>query len=642
MSGPDGVDAFARADAPTPGLSSVIRVAVPTAEHLQGMADGWIEAFAAVVDRLEATGVEIVEVDIAPLLEAAQLLYGGAFVAERTAAVGDFIAANRDLVGPDIDPTVAAIVLAGADVRAVDYVRDRERLAALGMAGLSRLEDTDALLTPTTTWHPTLAEVAADPIGANSRMGRFTNFANLLDRSALAVPTGAVDGLPFGVMLTGPAFADRALAQLADRISAAPIDILVVGAHLRGQPLNHQLVTVGGSFVAEVQTHDSYLLYALQTTPPKPGLVRIADGGTSILGEVWRLPAAGFGAFVASLPRTNGDRVGAARRWLTRLRLPLRTGVPDRSDRHQSLRGLARLSREQVVTAVTRATPEPLGWHESASLRVAGRPQKLVPLVVGFEAIAEAVSLSGGSGFRYLMEPVTAAAIVFDEGWILVDGGFDPARIRDRAVRTASFDYENYAAIVPTGDPLVDQVAAAGLEWSDLGAAAVSHAHFDHTGATRLLTPDQPVLLQRREWDHVQGVEDARMNFLFREDLVRPGLQPVLLDGDTVLAEGLQAIDTAGHTPGHQSFVVQLPDRTIVLACDAADLRANVVQRRPCGSTVGPDGVRLAQEAIDRLNELDGREGFEVWPAHDPEWEPWQKVIDVVAGPARGSAPRTH
>jgi allophanate hydrolase len=170
------------------------------------------------------------------------------------------------------------------------------------MAGFSRLEGTDALLTPTTTWHPTLADVAADPIGANSRMGRFTNFANLLDRSALAVPAGAVDGLPFGVMLTGPAFADRALAQLADRISAAAIDILVVGAHLRGQPLNHQLVTVGGSFVAEVQTQNVYHLYALPTIPPKPGLLRVASDGTSIVGEVWRLPAAGFGAFVASLP----------------------------------------------------------------------------------------------------------------------------------------------------------------------------------------------------------------------------------------------------------------------------------------------------------------------------------------------------
>ncbi|KAA9108004.1 N-acyl homoserine lactonase family protein [Microbacterium rhizomatis] len=287
--------------------------------------------------------------------------------------------------------------------------------------------------------------------------------------------------------------------------------------------------------------------------------------------------------------------------------------------------------------AGTAVAPEPLGWRDSPPLRVAGRPQNLIPLVVGFEAIAEAVSVSGGSGFRYLMEPVTAVAIVFDEGWILIDGGFDPSRIRDRAVRTASFDYENYAAIVPSGDPLKEQVAEAGLEWSDLAGAAISHAHFDHTGAARLLSPDQPLLLQRREWDHVRTVEDPRINFLFIADLVRPGLQPVLLEGDTVLADGLQAIDTGGHTPGHQSFVVTLPDRTVVLAGDAADLRANIVHGRACGSTVGPEGARAAQVAIERLRELDGRPGFEVWPAHDPEWEPWRRVIDRVAGPAAGA-----
>jgi allophanate hydrolase len=277
-------------------------VAIPTAEHLADLADGWAEAFAGVVARLAATGVEIVEVDIAPLLEAATLLYGGAFVAERTAAVGDHITAHPELVGTDLDAAVAAIVLGGRDATAVEYLRDRERLDHLGAAGLAALEDTDALLTPTTTWHPTLAEVAADPIGANSRMGRFTNFANLLDRSALAVPAGRVDGLPFGVMLTGAPFADRALAELARRIQDPFLELLVVGAHLAGQPLNHQLVAAGGSLVAAVETAAAYRLFALDTVPPKPGLVRVAEGGSRIAGEVWRLPAAGLGSFVAALP----------------------------------------------------------------------------------------------------------------------------------------------------------------------------------------------------------------------------------------------------------------------------------------------------------------------------------------------------
>ena len=234
--------------------------------------------------------------------EAAELLYGGAFVAERTAAVGDHITKHADLIGTDLDPTVAAIVQRGADATAVDYFRDLEQLERLGAEGEALLDGFSALLTPTTTWHPTLAEVAADPVGANSRMGRFTNFANLLDMSSLAVPAGTVGGLPFGVMLTGRAFADRLLADIATLVSGPTVDLLVVGAHLNGQPLNHQLVAAGGSLLAEVRTAATYRLHALDTQPPKPGLVRVASGGVSVPGEVWRLPAAGFGRFVDALP----------------------------------------------------------------------------------------------------------------------------------------------------------------------------------------------------------------------------------------------------------------------------------------------------------------------------------------------------
>ncbi len=307
MSGPDGVDPIAaRTHGTAAAPSASPRIAVPLPAQLGDLADGWGDAFAAVVDRLEAQGVEIVQVDIEPLLEAASLLYGGAFVAERTAAVGEFVAAHQHLVGGDLDPSVAQIVLAGSATPAADYFRDRERLDRLGMKGLAALADVDALLTPTTTWHPTIAEVQSDPIVANSRMGRYTNFCNLLDRSALAVPAGFVGGLPFGVMLTGAPFADRVLAQLAGLIVGGTIDILVVGAHLRGQPLNPQLVAAGGSFVAEVRTSNAYRLHALTTVPPKPGIVRVEEGGSAIAGEVWTLPAAGFGTFVASLPAPMG------------------------------------------------------------------------------------------------------------------------------------------------------------------------------------------------------------------------------------------------------------------------------------------------------------------------------------------------
>ena len=302
LSGPDDADPRSRADSPTPAPAARARIAVPTPEHLEGLAPGWAEAFTAVVDRLRHAGAEVVEVDIAPLLEVASLLYGGAFVAERTAAVGQHVAEHPDLVGTDLDPTVAAIVGAGAHVSAVDVFHDLERLDRLGAAARTALAGTTALLTPTTTWHPTLAEVAADPVGANSRLGRFTNFANLLDMASLAVPAGTVDGLPFGVMLTGPAFSDRALAVLAHRLANPPVDLLVVGAHLSGHPLNHQLVAAGGSLLERVRTSADYRLFSLVTSPPKPGLVR-SDAGASIAGELWRLPAAGFGTFVAALPQ---------------------------------------------------------------------------------------------------------------------------------------------------------------------------------------------------------------------------------------------------------------------------------------------------------------------------------------------------
>ena len=301
MAGPDGIDPLGRDDRPEPPLDARPRVAVPTAAHLAGLADGWAEAFAGVVAALAASGVEIVEVDIAPLLEAASLLYGRAFVAERTAAVGAFIAARvrafergRDRRAPE----------GAGGPRLLRKVRHRARTLDRGVPGLS------SSMPPETSMTTPVLIVAAGPVGANSRMGRYTNFANLLDRSALAVPAGVVGGRAFGVMLTGAPFADRTLAQLAERIQAPSVDLLVVGAHLRGQPLNHQLVAAGGTFVAEVETAAQYRLYALDTVPPKPGLARAADGGAAIAGEVWRLPAAGFGRFVADLPAPMG--IGSA------------------------------------------------------------------------------------------------------------------------------------------------------------------------------------------------------------------------------------------------------------------------------------------------------------------------------------------
>jgi allophanate hydrolase len=226
MAGPDGRDPLAAllGDRPrgawrlpgggVPG-GGAPKVAVPLAAQLDGLAGGWAEAFAAAASRLRTADTETAEADITPLLEAAALLYGGAFVAERYAAVGAHLAANTALIGTGLDPVVAGIILDGARFTAADLFADQQKLAGLAARAAAALAGFDALLTPTTTAHPTLADVAADPVGVNSRLGRYTNFANLLDFASVAVPAGTVRGLPFGVMLTGPAGSDKRLAEIA-------------------------------------------------------------------------------------------------------------------------------------------------------------------------------------------------------------------------------------------------------------------------------------------------------------------------------------------------------------------------------------------------------------------------------------------
>lgn len=301
MAGPDG-SPLCRKDSRIGSPPARPRIAIPLASQLDGLASGWHEAFAAAVTTFDSIGAEVVETDIGALLDAGELLYGGAFVAERYAAVGEHLEKHSDLIGSGLDSTVARILLGAKEIGAVEWARDTARLAELAAAARVAMTGCTALLTPTTTWHPTLDEVAADPVAANARMGRFTAFTNLVDLASIAIPAGFVDNLPFGVMLTGDAFSDAALAELARRFASPNVDLFVVGAHLTGQPLNRQLVEAGGSLVAKSATAAQYRLYALDTAPPKPGLVRVADAGVSIEGEVWRLPAAGFGTFVAAIP----------------------------------------------------------------------------------------------------------------------------------------------------------------------------------------------------------------------------------------------------------------------------------------------------------------------------------------------------
>ncbi|MFE5005306.1 allophanate hydrolase [Streptomyces sp. NPDC056696] len=287
--------------APAPRAPGPWRIAVPELGQLGRLDPGWAEAFEAAAQRLSDAGAELLPVDLAPFTEAAAMLYEGAFVAERYTAVGAFIDAHPG--SPDLDPTVAGIISRAKDIPAHQLYADQQRLASLRVRALATLGDADALLLPTAPGHPTLTEVAADPLGVNARLGRFTNSTNLFDLAAVAVPAGDVNGLPFGVMLIGPAFTDERLARIAGLLDNPPLRLAVIGAHLSGQPLNGQLLAVGGRLVRTTATARAYRLYALDTLPPKPGLVRVGEDGGTIEAEVWQLPAEGLGVFLAALPR---------------------------------------------------------------------------------------------------------------------------------------------------------------------------------------------------------------------------------------------------------------------------------------------------------------------------------------------------
>lgn len=273
------------------------RIAVPPVEQLGELDPGWAEAYESAAARLRAAGAVTVPIDLTPFTQAAAMLYNGAFVAERYTAVGAFV----DSGPAGLDPTVAGIITAARDIPAHRLFADLDRLAVLRAAAEAALGDADALLLPTTPGHPTLAEVAADPLGANARLGRFTNSTNLFGQCAVAAPAGEVAGLPFGVMLIGPAHTDDRLARIAALLTP-PARLAVVGAHLTGEPLNPQLLSLGARLIRTTTTAPLYRLYALATTPPKPGLVRTDKGGAAIETEIWELPPEGLGALAAGLP----------------------------------------------------------------------------------------------------------------------------------------------------------------------------------------------------------------------------------------------------------------------------------------------------------------------------------------------------
>ena len=328
MQGYDELDDYSRKHpANVPCALSKNKIAIP--KQLEFYGDKASEkAFDMAVDRLKQLNFEVIAIDFTPFNQLASALYNDAWVAERTAAVDNLVARDKT------HPVIHQIIDQGDSFTAVDTMRAEYRRAKLARQINQALAEFDALMVPTAPTIYTIAEVEADPLTKNSHMGAYTNFVNLADLSAIALPNVIrEDGLPSGITLIAPAWHDTALAQFGVEwqalldlplgnsktqklvsqpccISPVPnstIDIAVVGAHLTIMPLNYQLIDNKAVLIETTKTTKEYRLYALANTQPlKPALERVAEGGEEILIEIWRMPMANFGAFVALIPPPLG------------------------------------------------------------------------------------------------------------------------------------------------------------------------------------------------------------------------------------------------------------------------------------------------------------------------------------------------
>ena len=319
IAGFDPADPYSRHALASAMLPSAFRFGVPRPDQLQFLGDeAAAHLYQEAVRRVVAAGGTAVEVDIGPLLKAAQLLYAGPWVAERTAAIEDFL---RRCPGA-IHPVVRAIIAPGAGTTGVEVFRAQYELQGLARQAETLWSIVDVLVLPTAPTIYRVSELLAEPVALNANLGLYTNFVNLLDMSAVAVPAGfRANHTGFGITLIGKAFMDRPLLDLAQRyldrspafvkppldLTPRPVSIklAVVGAHLSGMPLHWQLSSRQARLVGATHTAATYRLYAMaNTTPPKPALIHTGteDDGSAIAVEVYELEPAAFGSFVAEVP----------------------------------------------------------------------------------------------------------------------------------------------------------------------------------------------------------------------------------------------------------------------------------------------------------------------------------------------------
>lgn len=330
----DVADDYARplTDSLWPGLvtSKTWRVAVPLPEQLQffGNRDG-LPLFEKSIERLRELGAEIVLRDFSLFFDAAKMLYQGPWVAERYAAIKELVGARPEV----LHPVIRQIIEPATRISAVESFSAEYQMQHYRRLANRFFDDVNFALTPTAGAIYRVDEVLANPIELNSNLGYYTNFMNLLDLAAIAMPAGFLsNGLPWGVTAFTQAGGDRALLSLCQRYlegishslgvtgitpstcgqlvypsSSDWIAVVVCGAHLSGYPLNHQLLSRKAIMLEATTTSANYRFYALAGGPPKrPGLVRVSEDGAAIDVEVWAVPKGEFGSFVAAIPAPLG------------------------------------------------------------------------------------------------------------------------------------------------------------------------------------------------------------------------------------------------------------------------------------------------------------------------------------------------
>ncbi len=329
--GHDSADAFSK-DVPVPALTAPpphLRIGVPEASGREFFGDAaQAEMFDAALGALRSTGGSIVEIDFSPFHDVAEMLYGGVWVAERHTVVGPLLESDPD----SVHPVIRQIVGQATKFSATDTFRSLYRLEALRRVCEQAMQDVDLLCVPSIPTFFSVADLEADPIGPNTKLGTYTNFVNLLGLCGVTVPVGTRrDGRPASVTLLARAGQDDLAAAVASRLhqgaggtlgatgwplvpapewevapTADETTVAVVGAHMSGLPLNGELTRLGGRFLKTAQTASEYRLYRLAgSVPLGPGLVRTADG-VPIELELWALPTTQLGAFLKGVPAPLG------------------------------------------------------------------------------------------------------------------------------------------------------------------------------------------------------------------------------------------------------------------------------------------------------------------------------------------------